>query len=89
MINFASLIHSFIHSRGKFTKLMQEKVNAQGKKSIRPVLRLLKVGHSEAWPLAQRASVHANSYQLGLEMGRKFQARTDRERGQYILTRIE
>ena len=68
---------------------MRDKVNARGKKSIRPVLRLLEVGHSEAWPLAQRASVHANSYQLSVEMGRKFQARTDREKGQYILTRIE
>lgn len=68
---------------------MRDRKNTWGKKSIRPVLRLLEVGHSEAWPLAQRASVHANSYQLSVELGRKFQARTDRENGRYILTRIE
>ncbi|WP_315388223.1 hypothetical protein [Hoylesella shahii] len=68
---------------------MRDRKKTRGKKSIRPVLRVLEVGHSEAWPLAQRASVHANSYQLSVELGRKFTARTDRENGHYILTRIE
>lgn len=58
-------------------------------KSLRSTVLEMKVGDELVWPITRRDVVKSTAATLTLSANRRFRTRTDREKGEFYVTRIQ